>query len=67
MSTMVFGKGVEPGGQELDDERYRGECPECGDERARFRYWENADSGSINQFWSVHCSACGYCYPYGEE
>lgn len=66
MSTVVFGNGVEPGGMELDDERYPGECPGCGHEWARYRYWENADSGSINQHWSIDCPACGYCFPDGE-
>lgn len=67
MSTVVFGNGIEPGGMALDDERHQGACPECGQEGARYRYWENADSGSINQYWSVDCPACGYCFPYVEE
>ncbi|QKY12041.1 hypothetical protein [Janthinobacterium lividum] len=67
MGTVVFGKGIEPGGMELDNERYQGECPGCGHERARYHCWENADSGSINQYCSIDCPACGYSVSDGDE
>lgn len=63
MGTRVFGRGVEPGGMDLDDEHFEAECPACSHERARYHSWESAGSGTINQHWSIDCPACGYSLP----
>ena len=63
MGIRVFGRSVEPGGMELDNERFEAECPACLHERARYHSWESAESGTINQHWSIDCPACGYSLP----
>jgi len=67
MATIVFGNGIEPGGMELQDEHFEENCPACTYERARYRMWESAESGAINQHSSIRCPACGYTLPYDEE
>ena len=60
MATIVFGKGIEPGGMELEDMRFEDICPVCAYEHARYRIWESAESGAIDQHSGISCQACGY-------
>ncbi len=64
-----FGSCVEPGGFELDDDRYEDECPRCQGKQARYRRWETVDGGSINLHWSVSCPDCGHedCDPFAGD
>ena len=67
MATIVFGKGIEPGGMELEDMHFEDICPVCAYEHARYRIWESAESGAINQHSGISCPACGYKLPDDEE
>lgn len=60
MGTIVYGSCVEPGGMELDDDRSKGECPDCKAAGAEFRHWQSCHGGAINSHWSVYCGACGH-------
>ncbi|WP_402721377.1 hypothetical protein [Janthinobacterium rivuli] len=60
MATIVFGKGIEPGGMELEDMHFEDICPVCAYEHARYRIWESAESGAIDQHSGISCPACGY-------
>jgi hypothetical protein len=60
IATIVFGKGIEPSGMELENVHFEEICPVCAYERARYRIWESAQSGAINLHGSISCPACGY-------
>ncbi|MDF4211173.1 hypothetical protein P2W50_31465 [Pseudomonas protegens] len=57
MGQVVYGSCVEPGGMLLDDDECECECPACGGVAIR-RDWESVEGGSINPYWSLHCTAC---------
>jgi len=67
MVTTVFGKGIEPGGMELEDSHFKEICPACAHERALYRIWESAESGAIDLHSSISCPACGYKLVDDEE
>jgi endogenous inhibitor of DNA gyrase (YacG/DUF329 family) len=57
--TIAFGNSIEPGGMELDDDRFDCTCPECG-KQAKERLWDTAEGGSVNSYYSISCPHCGY-------
>lgn len=67
MRTVVFGRGVEPEGMDLDDDLFEADCPECSNERARYRIWESAESCAITQHCTIYCPVCGYTLSDNEE
>lgn len=57
MGQVVYGGCIEPGGMELDDDKYECECPACGGVAIR-RDWDSVEGGSINPYWSLSCTVC---------
>lgn len=53
------GNGIEPGGREVQDHFEKAKCPSCGGEDAVFQAWEEAESGCINNLWTLVCD-CGH-------
>jgi predicted RNA-binding Zn-ribbon protein involved in translation (DUF1610 family) len=54
----AYGGCIEPGGWELDDERYVTPCPKCGKPADAWRV-EKAE-GSLNVYTGIRCDHCGY-------
>lgn len=55
----VYGKTIEPGGMELEDEQWEAPCPRCN-AQAEHGYVERLEGGSINLYHTVACTACGH-------
>jgi len=61
--VWVYGGCIEPGGMELDDERYEAPCPTCG-KPARHHYFQQLDGGCINPYHTIDCDHCGHSSGY---
>lgn len=59
----VYGGCIEPGGMELDNERYAGPCPDCA-KPARHHYFQQLDGGCINPYHTTDCPHCGHSSGY---
>jgi hypothetical protein len=55
----VYGGCIEPGGMELEDDRWEAPCPRCG-ANAQHGYLQRLEGGCINAYNTVRCRACGY-------
>jgi len=57
--TRAYGGCIEPEGMELDERHDTVPCPRC-EAPARSWFCERAESGSINTYSGLRCTACDY-------
>ncbi len=59
--TRIFcdnpGSCIEPGGMELDNDKYEVPCDVCGNNKI-IRNWQDLEGGSINNHSSEYCHTC---------